>query len=134
MAQGPSCPSSDHILRLFAAADFLDSDAGRNLWAHAYRFVDGHRVDQTLNYPAGAYVVGPAVFRCLPGIGIEAHVDARALDVILDSDEHRPLGGLVIEAAERRGETESEVKALVEAPVRNLVERGFLLPVVHDHH
>ena len=133
MAQGPSCPSSDHILRLFDAGDFLESDAGRNLWAHAYRFVDGHRVDQSLSYPAGAYVVGPAVFRCLPGIGVEAHVDARALDVILDCDRHQPLGNLVTEAAKRRGETESDVKRLVEAPVRSLVEQGFLVPVIHDH-
>ncbi len=133
MAQGPSCQSSEPILRLFDAGDFLESEPGRVLWGHAYRFVDGHRIDQTLSHPAGAYVVGPAVFRCLPGIGVEAHVDARALDVILDCDRHQPLGDLVSEAAKRRGETESDVKGLVEAPVRSLVERGFLVPVIHDH-
>jgi methylase of polypeptide subunit release factors len=133
MAAGPSCPSSDAILRLFDAGDFLASDASRNLWAHAYRFVDGHRVDQSLSYPAGAYVVGPAVFRCVPGIGVEAHVDARALDVLLECNPHRRLGEVVAEAAERRGEAEDDVRRLVEVPVRDLVERGFLVPVVDGH-
>lgn len=133
MAQGPTCPSSDAILRLFDAGDFLESDAGRNLGAHAYRFVDGHRVDQTLSHQAGAYVVGPAVFRCLPGIGVEAHVDPRALDVLLECNQHRRLDELVADAAKRRGEKADDVRKLAEAPVRHLVECGFLVPVVDDH-
>jgi len=132
MAQGPSCPSSDAILRLFDAGDFLESDAGRNLGAHAYRFVDGHRVDQTLSHQAGAYVVGPAVFRCLPGIGVEAHVDPRALDVLLECGQHRRLDELVADAAQRRGEKADEVRKLAEAAVRHLVECGFLVPVVDE--
>jgi methylase of polypeptide subunit release factors len=133
MAQGPTCSSSDAILRLFDASDFLESDAGRNLWRHVYRFVDGHRVDQTLSHPAGAYVVGPAVFRCQPGIGVEARVDARALDILLECSQDRRLEELVAEAAERRDETEDDVRKLIEAPVCHLVERGFLVPVVNDH-
>jgi methylase of polypeptide subunit release factors len=132
MAQGPSRQSSDHILRLFAAGDFLESDAGRRLWQHAYGFVDGHRVDQTLSYPAGAYVIEPAVFRCMPGIGLEARVEARALDVLLDCSSDRSLVDVVTEAAQRRGETENDVKKLVEAAVRDLVEKGFLVPVIND--
>ena len=132
MAQGPSRQSSDHILRLFDAGDFLESDAGLKLCQHSYGFVDGHRVDQTLSYPAGGYVIGPAVFRFVPGIGIEASVDARALDVLLDCDLHRSLGDLVTEAVKRRAEPENDVKELVEAAVRDLVEKGFLVPVIHD--
>lgn len=132
MAQGPTRQSSDDIMRLFDAGDFLESDAGRKLWQHAYKFVDGHRIDQTLSYPAGSYVIGPAVFRCVPGIGVEARVEARALDVLLECNLHQSLGDVVTEAAKRRGETENDVKELVEAAVRDLVEKGFLIPVIHD--
>ena len=130
MATGPSGPSSDHILRLFDAADFLESERGRNVSGHVYGFVDGHRVDQTLNFAAGAYAVGPAVFRLARGIGIEAHVDARALDVLIACDGRRRLSDLVAEAALGRGEAVEDVSRLVEPPVRQLVERGFMVPIV----
>jgi methylase of polypeptide subunit release factors len=131
MATGPTCPSSDHVLRLFGAADFLQS-YGSELLRHTFKLVDGHRVDQTLSHSAGKYLVGPAVFRCLPGIGLEARIDARALEVILECDGHRALGDLVAEAALRREEADGSVAELVEEQVRQLVERGFMIPIVND--
>jgi hypothetical protein len=130
MATGPTCPSSDQILRLFDAADFLESARGRDVLGHVYRFGAGHRVDQTLSFAAGSYAVGPAVFRLVPGIGLEAHVDARALDVLIACDGQRRLGDLVAEAALGRGEAVEEVGRLVEQPIRQLVERGFMVPIV----
>src|SRR5439155_21335339 len=45
-AVGPTAPSGDHILRLFDAADFLESCRGDGLLRHAFALVDGHRIDQ----------------------------------------------------------------------------------------
>lgn len=132
MVTGPTCQSGDHVLRLFDAADFLESDGGRNFLRRAYQLVDGHRVDQTLTFADGAYVVRPAVFRCLPGLGLEAHVDARALEVVLGCDGHRKLEDLVTEAAQGRDESVDDVKSLVEEAGRQLVERGFMIPVCND--
>jgi hypothetical protein len=133
MTTAPSSQSSDHILRLFDAADFLESDSGGEfLFRHAYRLVDRHRVDQTLSFADGAYAVRPAIYRCLPGMGLEARIDARALDVLLECDGERQLDDLVKEAAHRRGESVDDVKKLVEDAVRQLVERGFMIPVVDD--
>jgi methylase of polypeptide subunit release factors len=132
MAAGPSCPSGDHILRLFDAADFLESRRGRDFLRQTYRLVDGHRIDQTLSFADGAYVVRPAVYRCLPGMGLEARVDARALEVLLECDGERSLDDLVMEAAHRRGEPVDDTKKLVEDAGRQLVERGFMIPVVND--
>jgi methylase of polypeptide subunit release factors len=133
MATGPTCPSGDHVLRLFKAADFLESLNGDRLLRYAFKLVDGHRVDQTLSYPSGKYLVGPAVFRCVPGIGLEARIDARALEVILECDGSRALADLATEtAAMRRGETDGSVRDLVEEPIRQLVERGFMIPIVDD--
>lgn len=130
MAAGPSCQSSDHILRLFAAADFLESrPQAAELLRHAFTLVKGHRVDQTLDYTRGTYAVGPAIFRFLPGLGLEAHIDARALEVLLECDGRRTLGELVAEVAARRGDDEGAVATLVEKTARLLVERGFMVPI-----
>jgi hypothetical protein len=91
LSAGPSCQSSDDILRLFNASDFLDAPRGRDLFRHADVPLEGHRVDQALRLSNGAYVVGAAVFRRVPGIGLEAHVDAGALEVVLESDGRRML-------------------------------------------
>ena len=132
MAAGPSCPSGDHLLRLFDAADFLESRNGHELFQYAYKFVDGHRIDQTLAYPAGKYVAGPAIFRCLPGLGLESRVAPGALEVLLECDGRRLLKDLIAETAERRHEPAAAVATLVEEPVRQLIERGFMFPVVND--
>ncbi len=132
MAAGPTCQASDDILRLFEASDFLEQSGGPGIFQHAYAPLDGHRIDQTLRFSGGAYVVGPAVYRRVPGIGLEAHVDAGALEVLLECDGRRILEEVTAETARRRGETADEVRKLVEDPVRQLIERGFLLPSVHD--
>lgn len=126
MAAGPTSQSSDHVLRLFEAADFLESRSGEALLQQAFKLVDGHRVDQTLSYPAGSCTVGPAIFRFVPSIGVEARIDARAVEVLLECDAERPLGKLASEAASRRGESETVTNELVEAAARQLVERGFM--------
>jgi methylase of polypeptide subunit release factors len=132
MATGPTCASSDHVLRLFEGADFLESSPGGDLLRQAFRLVDGHRVDQTLAYQGETYRVGPAVFRCVPGIGLEAPVDPRALEVLLDCDGRRPLAELVREAMVRRGDGGGSLATLVEGAVRLLVERGFMTAILEE--
>jgi hypothetical protein len=130
MATGPSCPSSDDVLRLFDTSDFLARRGGDEIFEHAYAPLEGHRIDQALTFDAGRYAVGPAVYRRVPGIGIEAHVDAAALEVLLECDGRRLLGDVVADTAERRGETVAAVRTLVAGPVRRLIESGFLVPTV----
>lgn len=133
MAAGPSCQSSDHVLRLFAAADFLESrPQPAELLSHTFTLVEGHRVDQTLDYKRGTYTVGPATFRFLPGLGLEAGIDARTLEVLLECDGRRTLGELVADVATRRGDNESAVATLVEKTARLLVERGFMVPITNS--
>jgi methylase of polypeptide subunit release factors len=130
MAAAPSCQSSDHILRLFNAADFLElRPHAAELLCHAFALVDGHRLDQTLDYVRGTYAVGPAIFRFRPGLGLEARIDARALEVLLECDGRRTLGALVADVAARRGDDEAAVATLVEKTARLLVESGFMVPI-----
>jgi methylase of polypeptide subunit release factors len=128
MGAGPTCQSSDDILRLFNASDFLEQHRGPEIFRHAYAPLEGHRVDQVLGFSGGKYAVGPAVFRRVPGIGLEVAVDARVLEVVLECDGRRVLEELAAETARRRGETVDAVRSLVEAPIRQLIERGFMLP------
>jgi methylase of polypeptide subunit release factors len=129
MAEGPTGVCSDQILRLFDAADFLESPAARDLFDHAYTLIDRHTVDQTLRFSSGKYAVAPAIFRSRPGLGLEAPVDARALEVLLECGADRTLGVLADATAMARGESTGAVRALVEQTVRQLVERGFMIPV-----
>ena len=132
MSQGPTGMCSDQILRLFDAADFLESPAGRDLFAHAYALVDRHTIDQTLGYSDGRYAVAPAIFRVAPGLGLEAPVDARALEVLLECKSDRRLGDLVATTARDRDQSVTELQTLVGDTVRQLVERGFMVPVVDN--
>jgi methylase of polypeptide subunit release factors len=129
MAEGPTGVCSDQMLRLFGAADFLESAAGQDPFRHAYTLVDGHTVSQTLGFRDGHYGVAPAIFRCVPGLGLDAPVDARALEVLLECRAERTLGELVQATAADRGEPVEAVQALVEPAVRRLIEGGFMIPV-----
>lgn len=128
MSEGPTGMCSDQILRLFDAADFLESPAGRDLFAHGYSLVERHTIDQTLRYSDGRYGVAPAIFRVVPGLGLEAPVDARALEVLLECRSDRRLDDLVEQTARDRGESVAALQALVGDTVRQLVERGFMIP------
>jgi methylase of polypeptide subunit release factors len=130
MSEGPTGSCSDQILRLFDAADFLESPRAEELYAHAYSLIDQHRIDQVLGYSDGKYAVAPAVFRKAPGLGLDAPIDARALEVVLECTPARTLGELVEATAAARGEPVGDVKALVGDTVRQLVEKGFMVPVV----
>ena len=132
MSEGPTGACSDQILRLFDAADFLESPAGNDLFAHAFTLVDGHAIDQTLRYSKGSYAVAPAIFKCVPGLGLQAPVDARTLEVLLECKGDRSLGELVAATAADRGEPVAEWQSLVGHTVRQLVERGFMVPVARQ--
>lgn len=129
MAEGPTGDCSDQILRLFDGADFLEGAAGQDLLRHAYRLVEGHTVNQRLAFRDGTYGVAPAIFQCVPGLGVESPVDARALEVLLECRADRPLGELVTATAADRGEPVEAVEALVGPAVRRLVESGFMIPI-----
>jgi methylase of polypeptide subunit release factors len=128
MSEGPTGMCSDQILRLFDGADFLESPAGRDLFAHAYSLVERHTIDQTLGYSDGRYAVAPAIFRVVPGLGLQAPVDARALEVLLECRSDRRLGDLVEQTARDREESLAELQTFVGDTVRQLVERGFMIP------
>jgi hypothetical protein len=91
--------------------------------------IDGHTIDQTLRYADGRYGVAPAIFRLVPGLGLEAPVDARALEVVLECTSDRVLGDLVNATAADRGESVESVRKLIGETVHQLVERGFMVPV-----
>ena len=134
MSQGAEGSCSDQILRLFDAADFLESPRSRDLFDHAYALVDRHRIDQTLSYTGGQYSVAPAIFRSVPGgLGLEATIDARALEVVLECNRNRRLRDLVESTAHDRGVPVSEVTALAGDTVRQLVEKGFMVPAVNGN-
>jgi methylase of polypeptide subunit release factors len=129
MADGPTGACSDQILRLFDAADFLESPAGKDLLGHAYTLVEGHTVNQALAFRDGQYGVAPAIFQIVPGLGLDVPVDARALEVLFECGAGRTLGDIISAIARDRGEPDGALAALLLPAVRQLIEAGFMIPV-----
>jgi hypothetical protein len=123
---GPSGQSGDHILRIFAARDLLETAAGEQLLDQTFALVEGHRLDQTLSYREGQYISQPAMMRLSQSIGLEGTVDSQVLGVLFACDGRRVLRQVINEASDQLGLDES---ALIEPSVttmRRLLELGLV--------
>ena len=123
---GPSGPSGDHILRLFAARDFLETAGGEHLLDQTFALVEGHRLDQTLNYHNGQYVTQPAKIRLSLGTGLEGEVDGQVLGVLFACDCRRVLREAIKEASDQLGLEENSLAELSVSTIRHLFELGLV--------
>ena len=96
----PSGPAGRQVQRIFDGHDRLRSlTDDRGLLDDVYALVEGHRIRQCLTYRNGVYASHPATVRMVEDLGIEAHIDPDALDVVFACDGQRPLRELVAEVA-----------------------------------
>lgn len=122
MPAGPSGSGGDHVLRVFAAEDYLQGlAAGRALLDDVFALVPGHRLDQTLVYEEG-YVAGDARLRLAEGLGVVGLVPPNVLQVLFSLDGRRPLGEAISDAAAVTGVNADDALATV----RRLFGLGFL--------
>jgi SAM-dependent methyltransferase len=130
IAGAPRGVGGDQLEWMFAGGDFLASHAGgrqlRELLSSRWCLVDGHRLDQTLVYESGGYASVQALLRQEPGIGLFAHVDARALPVLLGCDGQRGLAQILGETPIPEGLDQAEFHTLCLSTVKELIARGFL--------
>jgi methylase of polypeptide subunit release factors len=113
--------------RLLAAQDHLLGLKGEDdLLRRTFRPVEGQRVEQRLVHRAGRYAAEAASLRLVPGIGVRARVDPRAVEVVMACDGSRPLGKLIAAATAGLGEEGPAVAAMCLATVRGLFELGLV--------
>lgn len=123
---GPSGESGDHILRIFAARDLLASAAHEKLLDHVFKLVEGHRLDQVLNYKNSQYSTQPAVMRLAHSIGLEGTVDERALGVLFACDGRRTLRQAIGEASDQLRLEAHELTEPSLAMIGRLLELGLV--------
>ena len=131
----PTGPGSDHILRIFAAHDYLQSLANEAaMLDDAFALVAGHRLDQSLTYTDGTYRTHASVMRVIPGIGLDCEVEAPAVHILFALEGDRSLGDAASDAAANLGLTRKAAERLALTTVRALLERGFAAPVSGTEH
>lgn len=121
--------AGDQVRRVFAAQDQGPLQvADRTLLAMTPRFVDAHRLDQTLRYRDGAYVVDAVQLRLDDGVGMISAIEPQAMLVLLAIDGYRTLGQVLDEASNGLTTEEAETLARVTIPtVQHLVELGMMV-------
>lgn len=121
--------ASDQLLRIFAGQDFLHSHRDRtSLLAHAYRPVDGHRVEQTMLYHGGGYEAQQPAITLESGTSVVGRLDPEAVHVLFRLDGSRSLGDIVAETARETGFDAAGLADKSMAMVADLLGRGVLVP------
>jgi len=118
-APGPAAGSaSDHILRLFAAADRLARlRSDEELLDDRVALVRGHRLDQTLVFGA-EYEIANVTMSLVEGVGLTAEIEPAVLPLLFELTPAQTLRGAAVAA-------ELEPMDIVPT-VRRLLERGLL--------
>ncbi len=127
MNSGPVGSASDQISRLFEAQNYLASLGDeRALLAERFRPANGQRMEQTILYRDGQYMVQNARLLLEDGIGIDAEVSPQLINLLLRLDGERRLSDLIEEVAE---DTEVDPVRLANdalPAIRLLFEQGLL--------
>jgi Methyltransferase small domain len=123
-AEAPTGPAGEQIQRLFAAYDLPAGE--KALLNETFALAEGHTVEQTLTYRAGAYANHPATVHTRPGLGAHAEIDPMAVHVLLACDGTMPLGQIVEQVAERMSLPRETLTPLAVSTFRTLLEHGLL--------
>jgi hypothetical protein len=118
-------PASDHVARLVAAQDRLQTAADeRSLLGDPLELVPSHRLDQTLVLKAGDEDLEGSLLRILDGLRFQVQVDGPTTRVLSLLDGERTLRDVLEEAAalEPGLTPDGALRGM-----RQLVELGFLV-------
>jgi hypothetical protein len=124
-----------HLLALFAGEELarsLDTDP-RLVLREPLTLADGVRIEQVLTWREKRWRQRPVRLRLPSGLGLDAHVDAGALDLVFALDG-RPVEEVVRAVAARSGRDEQTLRALALATLPGLVRRGFVRPASPARH
>ena len=124
-------PSSDHILRLVAARDFLErASSDETLLAAPLALADEHVLEEAVRLGPGGGPVRRPVLRLEGGLGSRIALDRPTLHVLARLDGRRPLRDVLEEAgraADGAGGRGFAAAAALPA-LRRLIELGFVVP------
>ena len=120
----------EDVLRRFGLRDFLEAapDNAALLGAR-FRVAQSVRLDQVCGWGDGSWRILSAKIRLAQGLQYESDIDLRLAGMVALCDGQRTLGEVLEKAAQALGEDLERFAPNCLALMRELVERGFLLPV-----
>ena len=127
MPYPPRGSASSHILRAFAAQDYLASSNQRDdLLDQVFRLVDNHFIDQRTEYKRGQYFVMEPQMQLEEGIGLHGTIVPLATHVLFRIDGSHTLRDLINITAEEAGLDKSALTEATLKTVWNLLSLGLL--------
>jgi methylase of polypeptide subunit release factors len=126
MRLAPTGLASDHLLRVFANQDLLESKGDDSLLEAPLALADDHRLDQTLLHTGGQYLPQEGRLVLANGVGVEGPVPPNAIHVLFRLDGSTPLREVVAEVARDTGVDADTLAPEAVRTVRRLVELGFV--------
>ncbi len=124
-----SGPFGEAVLRAFGVRDYLEATDGAALLAAKFRVAQSVRLDQFCEWEDGSWRIRTAKIRLAKGLQFKSDIDLRLAGMVALCDGRRTLGEVLAEAAQAMGEDLERITPNCLALMRELVERGFLLPV-----
>lgn len=125
--------ASDHVLRVFATQDYLESLGGeRPLLDARLRVVDGGRVEQTVVFDDREAKLERIVLSLGEGLAFRTGLDVHTAELVPLLDGRRPLRAVLAERTAAMGLGAEDSTRFEEAAlpvVRRLLELGLIVPV-----
>jgi methylase of polypeptide subunit release factors len=122
----PNASTSEQLLRIFDAQDFLARAGDDRILDSVFRPISASRLTHVLSYGDSGYELESARLSLARGIGLKGAVSPLAVHVLLRLDGRRPLRALVSDVARERALDHDLLRSEALAAVVRLYERGLL--------
>ena len=119
----------ESILRAFGLRDFLEAADGAALLGAKFRVAESVRLDHVCEWEDGSWRIRSAQIRLAQGLQYRSDIDLRLAGMVALCDGRRTLGAVLEKTAQALGQDLERITPNCVALMRELVERGFLLPV-----
>ena len=133
LPDGTTGPIGGAVASSFRRRDFLEAAKDdRRLMEETFRLSPDLRLQQQCEWAEGGWRIQSAQVRLERGLRYSGNVDRNALALLARCDGQRTLGQVVAELAASVGAEVERIAPQSVALVRQLVERGYLLPAGDD--
>jgi Methyltransferase small domain len=119
-------PAADHVLRLFAAQDFIADTP--DLLAYAFAFAPGVGLQQELDPGELGWRVRETTLVATEGLGFRIGLDANTARIVGALRRDRPLGRVLDEVGDEIDAAPKDVRRAGVGLVRKLLELGVVTP------
>ncbi len=127
--EGNSGPFGEYVLRGFGLRDLLEAaTADEALLALKLRVAEGARLDHVCEWEDASWRIRSAKIRLAQGLQYEGNIDLRLAGMVALCDGTRTLGEVLEKTATALGEDLRRITPNCLALMRQLIERGFVLP------